>query len=311
MNNWLYGKTINFISDSIGVVGYPNYPTVVGQMLWCKVNNYGISGDKLTGVSGINARVLNMDTSASVNVILGGTNDYTWNTPLGNITDTVNTTIYGALNIMCNNLVATYPNAINVLMTPLKRSRASDIPTTYPLESVANAICEIAKKYNMMVIDLHNEAPNFNPNIAGLKDRWETDGLHPNTAYITTFLANKIAKNLLLLNSSSTKPNIQTFAFTPDASFSSITYELKKDINKVVTFSLSSGVVNIPIGTTLIGVVCNECFPSRITLGSASAGDPLTPVTIWIDGSGNVRVTSATAFANTTLYGTVTYRAKN
>jgi lysophospholipase L1-like esterase len=206
-NNWLQGKIINFMGDSItyGVNSADSgnrmprpFPAVVGTMLNCTTNNYGVSGSTICGDGGMCDRVLTMDTNASVNVVMGGVNDRYG--ILGTINDNTKTTIFGALNILCTNLINTYPNSINILITPLKIDDVYSNPNL-TLSSISEAIIAIGNKYNFPVVDLYNGSPNLEPNIATLKTRWINDGIHPNQDYVDKFLARKITNSILSLDS--------------------------------------------------------------------------------------------------------------
>lgn len=234
MNNWLKGKKINFISDSMGAIGTKTLPTLISEKLNCTVNSYAISGNTISGTGGIAERSINMDTASDVNIIFGGTNDWTWNKTLGSESDTTTATVYGALKVLCENLIATYPNAINMFITPLKRSKLADAGVTnYLIEDVVKAICDVCSKYNVLVLDMYNNAPNFNPNISTLNSRYTSgDGLHPNDAYLS-ILTNVISNNLLTYNSYNTIYDRKTnYDLTPLNNFTAIT-GFKHCIDKV------------------------------------------------------------------------------
>jgi lysophospholipase L1-like esterase len=200
--NWLKGKIINFMGDSLTIGGSPlgimsrPFPLIVGEILGCTTNNYGIGGSKLSGTDGMCERVLNMDLTADVNVIQGGCNDWDQHIPLGKITDTTNATVYGALDLLCVNVINNYPNTINYFILPPKSSvNVGNI--LYNLKDLNDAIVDIANKYNFIVIDMYYGAPNLSPFIDILKTRWQTDGTHFNQAYAELFFAPKIARALL------------------------------------------------------------------------------------------------------------------
>ena len=136
-----------------------------------------------------------MDDNADVVVVFGGTNDFGGNVPLGVITDKVNTTIYGALNIMCEGLIKKYPNAIITFVTPLKRTKLTNTEG-YKLEDVANAIIEVCGNYSIPVLDLFRQG-NFNPLITEFRNLYAMDGLHPTQDFVKKVLARKIANHLI------------------------------------------------------------------------------------------------------------------
>ena len=244
-NNWLKGKKINFISDSMGIVGTKTLPTLLGENLDCTVTSYAISGNMLSRGLGIAERSLNMDITSDVNIAMGGTNDWSNAIPLGSMNDTTRDTIYGALKILCQNLINTYPNAINAFITPLKRSKVADVTSVnYLMEDVVKAIYDVCGMYNVLVIDTYNNAPNFNPNITTLKDRYAPDGLHPNDVYLP-ILANTISNSLLTNRSDITIGDIKTNTILiPLNNFTALSgYE--QSIDRVGSVAYFNAVVNV------------------------------------------------------------------
>lgn len=197
--NWLKGKTINFMGDSITYGYIPNdggqmekpYPQQVGEILECTANNYGISGSTLSTTSnGMVSRVAKMDINADLNVLFGGTNDVAHNVTLGDISSTSNTTIYGALNNIADVFVTNF-SCPAIFCTPLKRDESVD------LIKLRQAIIDVANKYNFGIIDLYNDAPLFNPNITSIDTTYCGDKLHPNQKYITEIFSPFMARQIL------------------------------------------------------------------------------------------------------------------
>ncbi|MDE4755737.1 SGNH/GDSL hydrolase family protein, partial [Klebsiella pneumoniae] len=99
------GKVIDVMGDSN--VAYNKWQPLVAAELGCTFLNHGVGGSKIakpdsssTQISMCDdVRINALDTSAAA-WICGpwATNDWAQNIPIGSITDSVNTTVYGALN---------------------------------------------------------------------------------------------------------------------------------------------------------------------------------------------------------------------
>ena len=203
-------KKANFLGDSF-TWGYSPYdgtqlanpfPKLVGQTLGlATVNNYGLSGSTIADLgSGANnpfcTRYTAMDSTADINFILGGTNDWTKNTPLGTITDTTNATFYGALNTLITGMLTKYPTQTIVLATPMHR-KDDTVPNSLGLilEDLCDAIKAIGKKYGIFVLDLY-ETSGFYPDNETNYTSICPDGRHPNDAGHIK-LANRISGALM------------------------------------------------------------------------------------------------------------------
>jgi len=191
--NWLRGKTVNFLGDSItrgswyqdgqwqGYMDNP-YPSIIASLLGCTSNNYGVSGSPIvhtSGGTGCVDRVGDMP-SADMNVLFAGVNDLTGGT-LGDKESTANTTVYGALKLIAQAFIANNPSAINVFISPLM----STITTgAISYDAIRDAIEYVAHQYGFIFIDASVEAPMLQPNNATLDVQWlNGDTCHPNPDY--------------------------------------------------------------------------------------------------------------------------------
>lgn len=193
--NRFYGLRANFLGDSI-TWGYSPaddgsrlinpFPTLVGNTLGLSVvTNYGISGSTIgDNAGGVNAPFCNrynqMDTSADLIFVLGGTNDWAKNVPLGTITDSTSATFYGALNILVAGLLNQYPTQTIVLATPMHRKGdtvANSVGST--LNDYRNAVINIGAKYGVAVLDLYATSGFFPDNTTNFGAICP-DGRHPN-----------------------------------------------------------------------------------------------------------------------------------
>lgn len=194
--------TYGYIPDSGAQMTAP-YPSQLKDILGLsECRNYGISGSTLAVNSGnyqpMCQRYSDMSSDADIVSVFGGTNDYgraIYTPTLGTINDSVNTTVYGALNILAEGLIAKYPRAFVFFITPMRRAdKTGNNGGGYSLEDVSNAIKEVAFKYNFPVLDLfskggfHVENADFRAIYSG------NDKLHPSQAFVTEHLAPMIAR---------------------------------------------------------------------------------------------------------------------
>lgn len=143
---------------------------------------YGVNGSTI-GV-GLNQpmcnRVTNLDNTADIQFIFGGTNDFDiGNMPIGEqfvVTDGVRTlnmdksTFYGGYNSLITTMMSHMPNATIVIMTPLHRGRTFDEGSRTEWESNSQgkflsdyvaAIKNIASWFGIPVIDLYSLTPFY------------------------------------------------------------------------------------------------------------------------------------------------------
>ena len=177
-----YGKKWNAMGDSITEYAYINYGLIVGDNKgFATVNNYGIPGSaiaKRDGATGhetdhICDRVLTMDATADLITVFAGTNDGA--APLGTSASTDKYTFYGAMNVMCTNLLTAYPGKTIAVFTPIQRTANSQ------LADRVRIIKEVCAKYSIPCLDL-NAVAGLHPDIPALNTAFYIDGLHPNLA---------------------------------------------------------------------------------------------------------------------------------
>lgn len=185
-------KEGNFLGDSITFGYTPNsgiqlnkpFPVLVGEKLGLTtVNNYGISSSCIadTGNSVHNpmsVRYINMSDEADFVFILGGTNDWAQQVPIGTISDDTIYTFYGALNILADGLLTKYPTATLVFATPMRRV---ETPIPIPLLDYRNAMLKIGEKYGIAVLDLYATSGFYPINTVNYNAICP-DGRHPNEA---------------------------------------------------------------------------------------------------------------------------------
>lgn len=187
----LFGKKIYCVGDSItaGSTSSAPYPTLLNS-IGAVATNYGIPTTRMGGTE-TNAfvqRLPTYDTNSNYVIVMGGTNDYLHNIPMGVNTDTTNATFYGSLDVICRTLLGQFKNQKVAFMTPIKiatnafgteNGGVNTLGKT--LADYANAIKEVAAKYGIPCLDLNTKC-GINPNIAENKALYfAADGCHPTT----------------------------------------------------------------------------------------------------------------------------------
>ncbi|EPR0073908.1 GDSL-type esterase/lipase family protein [Escherichia coli] len=165
------GKIIDVMGDSN--VAYNKWQPLVASELGCSFLNHGVGGSKIakpdsspTQISMCDdARINALDTTATA-WICGpwGTNDWAQNIPIGTINDTVNTTVYGALNIIAQKLRARAPTKPIFWCTPFNGDYDSPRSSSWidgetnqygRLSDYSIAIRAVALRYGFALIDLN------------------------------------------------------------------------------------------------------------------------------------------------------------
>lgn len=194
LNQW-YGKTINFLGDSI-TAGYwfdsnneshqatKRYCEVACELLGATCVNYGMSGTSISGTSetlsaySFTNRYTNMGSADAV-FILGGTNDYATNVVLGTEADTTDISFYGALDVLCRGLIEKYLGKPIIFISPLPRLIQTANTAGYTFAQYREAIVKVCHdRYGLKVIDGFDLGVSVKD--ATFKATYIQDGLHPN-----------------------------------------------------------------------------------------------------------------------------------
>lgn len=199
----LKGKKIVFLGDSItegcGTSSMEHvYWNVLARRTGAQCYGYGIGGTRIAPQRYLNegevdryyaTRVDSMVPDADIVVVFGGTNDFGHgDAPFGKIDDTDERTFCGAYHALCRKLIARYPKAQLVILTPTHRDSEDDGPYNElgvrlgtNLTGYVDAIREIAGYYSIPVLDLFRVS-GIQPRVPELKALYMPDGLHPNDA---------------------------------------------------------------------------------------------------------------------------------
>lgn len=188
--NTIKGQKINFLGDSITYGSTADHPFTyyLTNIYGCICRNYGIAGSSLQYSENRNpmcVRYANMDDDADIVVVMGGTNDYWNNLPLGQFGDTTYNTFYGALEVLISGMIAKYPDKLFYMVTPPHGDNGDNFTgetksNAGSMQDIADAVKTVCAKYSVPVLDLFN-ASNFYPSIAENYNAYYSDGVHLNT----------------------------------------------------------------------------------------------------------------------------------
>ena len=192
------GKTVAFLGDSItegvGASCVENrFTDVFARLTGGVALNYGVSATRIARQKVVtedlcdrdfNMRVEEMDASADVVVVFGGTNDFGHgDAPIGRFTDNTVYTFYGALHVLYRQLLERFPEKDIIVLTPLHRLSENvtinerGIPCE-PLKKYVEAIREVAEYYSLPVLDLWKMS-GMQPSVDVIREKYMPDGLHP------------------------------------------------------------------------------------------------------------------------------------
>ena len=202
----LKGKIIDFLGDSIteghGLTSnFNRYDRYIERTCGLKkANNYGIGGtriayqrhpsDKARYDLDFCGRCWNMDPSADIIVVYGGTNDYGHgDAPFGEVGDKDRTTFCGSVDHLIRTIKELYPSAVLVMVTPAHRSDDGTNPPEEKmtkhnivgrrLEEYADAIVKIASIHGVPALNLL-EKLDIDPKKPEDCEKYTFDGLHFN-----------------------------------------------------------------------------------------------------------------------------------
>lgn len=202
INNRWYKKNGGFLGDSITYGAYTPvgsqgmnpteraekpYCSVVGEILNMNVTNYGVSGTTICDFDGNHSsafvhRYATMRNDLDLICVMGGCNDHLLNVPMGTIADVNNaSTFYGALHLLCANLITKYPNGRIVFITPIHRNPGAEVANSVgkTLEEYRQAIRDVARGYYGLKI-IEGTELGVNAALPIYRSTYIVDGTHPN-----------------------------------------------------------------------------------------------------------------------------------
>jgi len=190
-------KKVIFVGNSIVFLNYFQ-PFVQAYHEFVYTNN-AISGscmaagkENAAGDGTIRPAIVNRITEVSATnsdliMIMGGTNDWLYNVPIGSISDTTKTTFYGAVKSVIINLQANNPAKRIVFATPLQRTNNRANFTAQ--KQYADVIKEVCGMYSVPVLDLFYSSGITYENI----NQFTSDNVHPNPTIGAPYIARLIS----------------------------------------------------------------------------------------------------------------------
>ena len=192
---------------SFSPVGGHYYEQIAG-ITGIAYNSVAVSGARLTQMS---KQIDNITSTPDLITVMGGINDWGQQNPtdLGSLSDTGNTSLYGAIRTIITTALSKFPNAYLVFITPVPCANTVSITgwgafglnansKNYHIYDVWNAIEEVCKQYNVPV--LHDgDAGGYSPLISEQNTLYFQDGLHMNKKGQTR-CANNVLKFIANLN---------------------------------------------------------------------------------------------------------------
>ena len=182
---------INFLGDSITQGGFDTYyrfDNIISRETGAICHNYGVSGTHIAKgkPDSFCDRAPFMDYDTDLIVIFGGTNDYNYGAPIGEMSDRDDSTFYGALHTLLSYVIERVTAAKVVMVTPLHRQVEDVIGTECGnpekagvLLDYVNAIRDVAEYYSVPVLDLYKNS-GITAAIPSIMQQLMPDGLHPN-----------------------------------------------------------------------------------------------------------------------------------
>ena len=199
--------TYNAIGDSL-TYGYLNsstqmttpYPKAVEEQLNLQTSyNNGLTGTTVADDRSVMQSYYPMSAdermttyqNADIISVMGGTNDFSKNVTLGDITSNDAKTFYGGYKKLLNYLITNNPNSLIFTITP---PWSQNEPTTtnkkgYSRQDITNAIKEVSSYFGVPCLDM---------NVLGQlgyvnKNTWTVDGTHFTQEYVSNIFSKKVA----------------------------------------------------------------------------------------------------------------------
>lgn len=156
-----FGDSITYgiCSPNLDYAGDNKFISLFCSYVGALLTNYAQSGATLTtgnqDAQSICTKILQTSDPADIIFVAGGVNDWALGASVGNFTDSVTTTVYGAMNAICSYLKTNYPNAVVIFVTPIPTTSTDFFGGTHPdtLNLYRVAIQEVAAKNGFNVVD--------------------------------------------------------------------------------------------------------------------------------------------------------------
>lgn len=183
--------TWNAIGDSITYNG--RYEEEVKSILGLPYTNGGVSSSTLaindtymTGQSIVERILAGTYTDADIWTVMGGLNDCLYDSPLGQLASAGSTfdktTVYGALQAICEYVLNLRAHQRLILMTPTQSVRDTWSATTHPttMAQIRQAVLDVAEYYSVTCFDAWAKSGVSAYNIQKATNPTTSDGVHLN-----------------------------------------------------------------------------------------------------------------------------------
>lgn len=319
--NYLHGKKIlifgDSISDQVSQSVQSLRPNWVDRLEAkipddCTIDNgYSLAGRFITGSNGIAHLMQGLDAdnmACDILIVFAGVNDFRHGRTITDGTDSDWTTLIGALKIIRSRIFTNCPNANVFFVSPLKNFETSypdDYKTDSPLIMYRNTIYNYCCQSGFTYIDGYS-APMLDPVYPVIKNLYQPDGLHPNSAYsplLCEFIYNKILEN------TNVKPIKETVRISADycvTGFSSSYTYFDVDSDGTCHFSAAiNGTFEENVSTVIMRIPCQftpnnaVTVPVRIIGLSKSVTGYLALSGSVVDGYSNVSIISTESIGGT------------
>lgn len=184
VSGW-YGKKWGTLGDSNTATG--PWAALVALKLGLTRLNYGVGGTQIGGAANettamfSDTRINAIDASCDVVTVMGGTNDWFNNRPLGAANSVNSEEFNGALNLMIPKLLTRFPGKFIALFTPSYGEKSGGVASNslgLTIRDYADAVLAAARRHNLPALDVVANCGWNHQNIA----EYVADGLHYNDA---------------------------------------------------------------------------------------------------------------------------------
>lgn len=184
----IYGDSLSDETSQSVASLQPNWVALLRELLPnTTITNKALAGARFSGASPSIASIVDSETSIDADyiIVFGGINDFRHSADLGTIGAENSSTYCGSLEIIKNKFIELAPSAEVYFITPPKLNDPNppvDHDDTKPLIVYRTAMTTFCSRYGYMLIDGYN-FPLLNPFNLATKQRFQPDGIHPNTTY--------------------------------------------------------------------------------------------------------------------------------
>ena len=187
ISNPFVGKKLVTLGDSIVNGGLTSH--LKSALNCADAVNYGRDGSRIARLPDqetasiplpISERYVDMDDDADLIVVSCGTNDFRGNCPVGTVDDADNTTLLGALKILCDGLIDKYGTDKTIIFcTPTKRNDGNSENTNgLTLGEFSDEIKNYIENYTGFLVFDAYRLSGLNPYNETAKSAQYADGLH-------------------------------------------------------------------------------------------------------------------------------------